>query len=89
VQTLRDFRDAYLLPHATGRALVGLYEGYSPPVAAFIARYEGLKLLTRVALTPVVFAVVHPLGTGLFVLTAVAAAGGGLRIRHRSRERRP
>jgi hypothetical protein len=89
VQTLRDFRDRHLLPHTAGRVVVGLYEAYSPPLAAFIAKYEGLKLLTRVALAPVVFAVVYPLGTGLFVLTAVAAAGCGLRIRHRSSERRP
>jgi len=77
------------MPHAAGRVVVGLYDAYSPPTAAFIAKHKGLKMATRVALTPVVFAVVHPLGTGLFVLTAVAAAGGGLRIRHRSRERRP
>jgi hypothetical protein len=58
-------------------------------IAAVIARHDGLKIATRVMLAPVVFAVVYPLGTGLFVLTAVAAAGCGLRIRHRSRERRP
>jgi len=50
---------------------------------------DGRKVIDEVALAPVVFAIVYPLGTGLFVLTAVAAAGCGLRIRHRSRERRP
>ena len=54
VATLREFRDRYLLTHLPGRLLVKTYYVLSPPVAAFIARHEALKALTRGALYPVV-----------------------------------
>jgi hypothetical protein len=54
VATLRNFRDRYLLTNLPGRLLVKTYYTLSPPVAAFIARHESLKALTRAALYPVV-----------------------------------
>ncbi|MCX7634824.1 MAG: hypothetical protein N2Z74_03670, partial [Syntrophales bacterium] len=54
VQILREFRDGYLMTTRWGSAFVELYYRYSPPVADFIAKHEGLKAMVRVALLPAV-----------------------------------
>jgi len=54
-----------------GRAFVSWYYRHSPPAARLIAGNSGLRLATRVALTPVVFAVSYPmaaLGVGIAAL---------------------
>mgnify|MGYP001256758188 CR=1 FL=1 len=61
VQLLRNFRDEYLLTNAPGRAFVALYYRNSPPLADFIAHHPVLRSATRLALTPLVVAVAHPL----------------------------
>jgi hypothetical protein len=73
VVTLRAFRDNWLLGHAPGRAFVSFYYRYSPPVADFIARHEGLRAATRVMLAPVIFTVKHPLASLLMLLTLLLA----------------
>ena len=60
VQALRDFRDWHLRRSSVGRAFIRLYERYSPPLAAVIARHQSLRLVARAALTPVVLAVEYP-----------------------------
>jgi subtilisin family serine protease len=54
VQILRDFRDRILLNSAAGKALVNFYYEVSPPIAQTIARNEGLRLMTRASLMPVI-----------------------------------
>ena len=54
VKVLRDFRDAYLLTNAPGRAFVRLYYRLSPPAADFIAEHEVLRASVRIALLPLV-----------------------------------
>lgn|GEM_PF-3806070 len=54
VATLRKFRDAHLLPCASGRMFVRTYYAYSPPVADFIARHETLRSAVRMGLLPLV-----------------------------------
>lgn len=73
VQTLRDFRDEYLLPHAAGRAFVAWYYRTSPPLAGFIAQHESARVVTRLLLTPVVYAVKYPVGA---VVVILLVAGG-------------
>jgi hypothetical protein len=70
VQLLRHFRDDYLTTNAPGRAFVALYYRCSPPLADFIARHAILRGMTRLALTPLVVAVAHPLiaAVSLFLL---------------------
>lgn len=63
VQVLRDFRDQYLLTNAPGQAFVQWYYRVSPPLAGVIAEQEGLRLLARGLLTPVVLTVQYPLGS--------------------------
>lgn len=55
VQTLRKFRNQFLLTNAGGKRFVEFYYTYSPPVADFIARHEILRTAVRVALWPLVF----------------------------------
>lgn len=54
VQLLRDFRDRHLLTNPPGRAFVRWYYRHSPAAAGFIAGHEGLKMLVRGALLPVI-----------------------------------
>jgi len=61
VSSLRDFRDEYLLSNAAGRMFVDLYYQYSPRLAKQIADHESLAWLTRLALAPLVYAVIYPL----------------------------
>jgi subtilisin family serine protease len=60
VMTLRQFRDAYLLTNATGRKFVAFYYRYSPPIADYIGKNEGLRALTRLFLTFIVVVMEYP-----------------------------
>jgi uncharacterized repeat protein (TIGR01451 family) len=61
VESLRHFRDQYLLTNGPGRMFVGLYYRYSPPLAGFIAVRPALRVAVRGLLWPLVFAVERPL----------------------------
>jgi len=54
VNILREFRDMYLLKNSAGRAFVRWYYIHSPRYARIIAESKILKLLTRVALLPLI-----------------------------------
>ncbi len=82
VQELRDFRDEVLLHTGIGRRFVALYYQYSPPVADVIAENPVLRSLTRILLTPVVYAVVYPLAAIAVTLLVLAA----LVFRHRQKK---
>ncbi|MDR2151907.1 MAG: choice-of-anchor D domain-containing protein [Helicobacteraceae bacterium] len=75
VQTLRDFRDRWLLSGKIpfGARFVEFYYRVSPPIADFIKESEGLRLLARSALTPIVFAAKYPLAF-LAIVAAFACA---------------
>ena len=54
LRILRDFRDGYLMPRKLGRIFVRFYYKYSPPIADFIGKHEGLKSVVRIVLLPAV-----------------------------------
>lgn len=81
VQTLRAFRDTWLLTNAPGRAFVAWYYRLSPPVAGFIAQHAILRLLVRLLLTPVVLAIAHPAAAGALLLAVVCGMAGRVRLR--------
>ena len=76
VETLRDFRDKYLVSNTLGRKFVDLYYQYSPFIANIIAGSKPLKVIVRIHLVPIIvlsYSMVHlgPIITGgglLFIL---------------------
>jgi len=54
VETLRNFRDSYMVTNPVGSALVSAYYKLSPPVADFIDDHPALKPVVRVGLLPAV-----------------------------------
>jgi len=52
VNTLRDFRDRYLLTNSLGRVFVSFYYKYSPPIADFIAKHPMVRKIVRIGLYP-------------------------------------
>jgi hypothetical protein len=63
VAMLRHFRDQYLLTNKLGTAFVKFYYQHSPPIAAWIAGSDGLRMVARMALAPmiaVVYLLYHP-----------------------------
>lgn len=83
VRVLRDFRDRYLLTNAPGRAFVAFYYRASPPLADFIARHEALRAVARLALLPIVAAVMHPALAGATLLLSGGVLYRPLRRRFR------
>jgi hypothetical protein len=77
VAVLRDFRDRYLNTNSFGRRLVGWYYKNSPPLADKIAASDGLRLLTRLILVPVIavgWLSLHPAIAVLFFAFVFLAA---------------
>lgn len=60
VEVLRRFRNDYIITNPLGRTFVAFYYRVSPPIAEYISRHEGLKWLTRCALSPVVYGLKYP-----------------------------
>ncbi|MBP9009704.1 MAG: CFI-box-CTERM domain-containing protein [Smithellaceae bacterium] len=61
VMVLRQFRDNILLTNTPGRAFVSFYYANSPVIAQIISESEGLRFVTRIALTPVVYVMAYPI----------------------------
>ena len=72
VDTLRNFRDQYLMTNPVGRSLVYLYYELSPPVAEFIQEHPTLKPFVRVGLLPAVAVSTIALNTTLAEKIAIA-----------------
>jgi hypothetical protein len=80
VRMLRDFRDRYLT-NTAGRAILGLYYTFGPPMAGIIAKNEALRAVARVGLYPflglryVVFRLAHTENIVLFMVMLAIVAG--------------
>lgn len=74
VMALRKFRDRFLQTNAPGRFLVETYYRLSPPLADYIAGRPGLRAVTRAALWPVVFLIVHPAASAALLAGLLLAA---------------
>jgi len=85
VQSLRDFRDDYMLTNAFGLTLNDLYLEYSPPLADTIREHESLRTLARFALTPLVYSVVWPKTALCMAVCATLALWQLRRVRRRRR----
>jgi len=72
VETLRNFRDRFLVGNPAGRAFVALYYRVSPPLAAVIARSPALRSGARFALAPAVMLASFAVGAGSAEKAAVA-----------------
>lgn len=85
VQVLRSFRDRYLLTNSPGRRFVAFYYRYSPPVAALISKVESLRVITRMALTPIVYTIAYPSSSGFLLLIVLGSVGYRARVRRKKR----
>jgi hypothetical protein len=71
VSALRNFRDKYLMTNGPGRSFVTLYYRYSPPMADYITQHEALRLIVRLALTPIIFTIQYPIFVSIILLLIV------------------
>jgi len=85
IDTLRAFRDAYLLDNAIGTAFVDTYYRVSPFIADLIARSPFLMGLVRVALMPVIFLAKTPALT-MALISMLAMTAVARRIKRRARQ---
>ncbi len=67
VQSLRAFRDRYLMTSAPGRMFVEWYYRHGPAAAAFLNDHPGYKPVVRAALMPAVGVAVFLTGTSLLI----------------------
>ena len=74
VDTLRLFRDKYLLTNRPGAAFVQAYYRFSPPVARFIAARAPLRTAVRALLAPAVAVAKLALGSSLAQVAGVIGA---------------
>ena len=87
IETLRVFRDVYLLDSPVGTALVDLYYRISPPLADAVAASPVLAVLVRVALVPVLF-LAHVALAAPWLLAAPVLGWALLRLRRALRRAR-
>lgn len=80
VETLRHFRDRWLLTNAPGRAFVDWYYRTSPPIAAVISRHGVARVVTRFALTPIVYGIRYPAVAAILLVALALGALAGVLI---------
>lgn len=73
VMVLRHFRDDVLLQSELGTAFVKFYYKHSPPIADFIAEHDTLRMIMRLALTPLIFAVKYSPIFALLLFAGIAS----------------
>ena len=71
VNVLRNFRDNILMKSTMGAAFVKFYYAGSPQVADVIREHEGLRFMTRLLLTPLIYGIEFPLLALMGVLLVI------------------
>ena len=79
VETLRNFRDTYLVTNAAGKAFLRVYYRTSPPVAEYLRKHETLRRLTRWILSPMVYGIAYP-GIAAAIVLGVFMAAFAVRL---------
>ncbi len=72
LDSLRDFRDRFMMTNRPGRALVRFYYRRSPPLADFIADRDWLRAIVRGLLTPIVYTIKYPGQAALLLIGLVS-----------------
>ena len=73
LESLRVFRDRFMMTNRPGRALVRVYYRHSPPLADFIADRDWLRAVVRGLLTPVVATIEYPMPVALLIFCLIVA----------------
>jgi uncharacterized repeat protein (TIGR01451 family) len=73
LESLRVFRDQFMMTNRPGRALVRFYYRHSPPLADFIADRDWLRAVVRGLLTPVVATIEYPMPMALLIFSLIVA----------------
>jgi hypothetical protein len=81
VNVLRNFRDQVLMKTTIGVSFVKLYYGNSPVIADFIRAHDSLRVMTRLALTPLVYGIEYTGIAALLTLLLLTVAGSMLKLR--------
>ena len=61
IDTLRTFRNEYLLTNTIGSAFVDTYYRLSPPIANVVAQHSAIATIIRIALTPLIWILQLPI----------------------------
>ncbi len=78
VNSLRQFRNQFLVPYKWGRKFIKTYYKFSPPMAKWISQHEQAKIVVQGLLWPILGWVYLSLAFGWWgVLAPVAAFAGG------------
>jgi uncharacterized repeat protein (TIGR01451 family) len=73
LDSLRDFRDRFMMTNRPGRALVRFYYRHAPPLADLIADRDLLRAVVRGLLTPIVYTIEYPGPAALLFFSLMAA----------------
>ncbi|SFG79777.1 right-handed parallel beta-helix repeat-containing protein [Neptunomonas qingdaonensis] len=68
---VRQFRDKHLLTNGLGRQTVRIYYEHSGSLSNFMDTHEWARIALRVAVTPVVFAIVYPSLSAIFFILLI------------------
>lgn len=85
IDTLREFRDGFLMQHRYGRAFVAWYYRHSPAVAEYMGTRPWLRTVVRWLLGPIVYAIAYP---ALMLVLPGMLLALLVRRRHRALQRR-
>ena len=85
VESLRAFRDGYLMENVMGSVFVDSYYRLSPPIADYIAEHSVLRAVVRAVLVPVVWITQTVVAIPQVILGLILALGLLMALNRRSR----